>query len=80
MFNCFSLSETGPWQQVLEEALEDSRNQNDPLPLMTFKFNSISARYVQFKILEIWGTLGGGLQYFKIKKSGIGQAQGPVPV
>ena len=36
---------------------------------MTFKFNSISARYVQFKILEIWGTLGGGLQYFKIKKS-----------
>ena len=69
MFNCFSLSETGPWQQVLEEALEDSRNQNDPLPLMTFEFNSVTARYVKFKILEWWGTVGGGLQYFKIKKS-----------
>ena len=64
-----SLSETGPWQQVLEEALEDSRNQNDPLPLMTFEFNSVTARYVKFKILEWWGTMGGGLQYFKIKKS-----------
>ena len=71
MFICFSLSETGPWEQVLEEDLEDSRNQNDPLPLMTFKFNLFTARYVKFKLLSYWGKKGGGLQYFNIKKSGI---------
>ena len=36
---------------------------------MTFEFNSVTARYVKFKILEWWGTGGGGLQYFKIKRS-----------
>ena len=68
MFNCFSLSETGPWEQVLYETLEDSRNQNDPLPLKTFNFNSVTARYVKFKLLKYWGN-GGGLNYFNIKKS-----------
>ena len=75
MFNCFSLSETGPWQQVIEEALEDSRKQNDPLPLKTFKFTFKTARYVKFKLLSYWGS-GGGLQYFNIKKSGIDYTRG----
>ena len=69
-FVCFSLSENGPWQQVLDKTLEDSRNQNDPLPLQTFKFTFTTARYVKFKLLSFWGN-SGGLQYFNIKKSGI---------
>ena len=66
-FVCFSLSENGPWQQVLDKTLEDSRNQNDPLPLQAFNFNSVTARYVKFKLLSYWGY-GGGLQYFNVKK------------
>ena len=66
-FVCFSLSENGPWKQVLDKTLEDSRNQNDPLPLQAFNFNSVTARYVKFKLLSYWGY-GGGLQYFNVKK------------
>ena len=69
-FHFFSLSETGPWELVLEWTLDDSRQQNDPLPLQTFNFNSVTARYAKFKLLSHWGS-GGGLQYFKIKKAGI---------
>ena len=67
-FKFSSLSETGPWQQVLDETLEDSRSQNDPLPLQTFNFDPKTAKYAKFKLLSYWGN-GGGLQYFKIKKA-----------
>ena len=63
----FSLDETGPWQQVLDRTLNDSRNQDDPLPLQTFTFDFTASRYVKFKLLSFWGK-GGGLQYFNIKK------------
>ena len=66
----FSLHNTGPWIKVLGKTLVDSRNQIDPLPLQTFNFKSITARYVKFKLLSYWGN-GGGLQYFNVKKSGI---------
>ena len=65
---CFSISEAGPWVQILDRTLEDSRTQNDPLPLQTFNFNSVSAKYVKFKLISYWGK-GGGLQYFNLKKS-----------
>ena len=45
--------------------LEDSRQQEDPLPLQTFTFNPISARFVKFEITSFYGT-GGGLQYFNV--------------
>ena len=66
----FSITETGPWQKVLDKTLEDSRNQEDPLPLKAFNFNFVTAKYVKFKLLSYWGN-GGGLQYFNLKKSGI---------
>ena len=66
----FSLSETGPWQQVLDETLEDSREQSDPLPLQTFNFNPVTARFAKFKLISYWGD-GGGLQYFTIKQTGL---------
>ena len=34
-----------------------------------FNFNSVTARYVKFKIVS-WRAWGGGLQYFNIMKSG----------
>ena len=67
-FKFFSISETGPWKQVLDGTLDDSRQQNDPLPLQTFNFDPETARFAKFKLLSYWGS-GGGLQYFKIKKS-----------
>lgn len=76
--HCFSLSEKGPWQQVLETTLKDSRNQSDPLPLNTFNFNYVTARYVKFKLLSYWG-LGGGLQYFNVKKSQTTEASTEAP-
>ena len=66
----FSLSETGPWQQVLDETLEDSRQESDPLPLQTFTFDPVIARFSKFKLLSYWGN-GGGLQYFTIKQTGL---------
>ena len=38
------------------------------MPLQTFNFNPETARFAKFKLLSYWGS-GGGLQYFKIKKS-----------
>ena len=48
--------------------LEDSRQQQDPLPLHTFSFNAVLARFVKFEIslisscYDVWG----GLQYFNV--------------
>ena len=55
---------------MLDETLEDSRQQNDPLPLQTFNFDPVTARFAKFKLLTYWGN-GGGLQYFTIKQSGL---------
>ena len=46
--------------------LEDSRNQ-DPPPIQNLTLdNSVIVRFVKFELLEYWGDLGGGLQYFKV--------------
>ena len=56
---------SGPWNVAASGELEDSRQQEDPLPLQTFTFNPISARFVKFEITSFYGT-GGGLQYFNV--------------
>ena len=46
--------------------LEDSRKQ-DPPPIQNLTLdNSVIVRFVKFELLEYWGNLGGGLQYFKV--------------
>ena len=55
---------------MLDETLKDSREESDPLPLQTFNFDPVTARFAKFKLLSYWGN-GGGLQYFTIKQSGL---------
>lgn len=60
-----SLSEDGPWKELLEESLEDSRQQ-DPPPVQQFLFaNSAVVSFIKFIMLDYWGE-GGGLQYFAV--------------
>ena len=62
--------QAGPWSQVLYETLEDPRQQTDPLPVLAFAFSSgteVSARFVKFNLIS-WYGVGGGLQYFSVKK------------
>ena len=50
---------------MVQETLEDSRQQKDPLPLQEFPFPSQIGRYVKLEVVSYYG-LGGGLQYFNI--------------
>jgi len=63
-----SLSSEAPWEQVLQASLADPRAQTDPLPLQTFRFPEMTARFVQFN-LSSWYGWGGGLQYFRLKEA-----------
>ena len=59
----------GPWSSVVHETLEDSRDQDDPLPVLTFPLSSdikVTARFVKFNLIS-WYGYGGGLQYFHLK-------------
>ena len=69
LWNC-STSKHGPWKEVIDETLADSRNKENPLPLQAFSFESVTAKFVKFEVLS-WYGIGGGIQYFDIKKSGI---------
>ena len=62
-------------ERVLTASLEDSRQDQDPLPLQQFALNTEAKdkRFVQFKIEEWWGH-GGGLQYFSIVESQSGNS------
>ena len=60
-----SVSSAGPWTEVYSGELEDSRQQQDPLPLQTFSVHGY-ARFVKFHITSFHGTYGGGLQYFNV--------------
>ena len=64
-----SEGEWGPWDRVVHETLEDTRQQSDPLPVQTFKFSERIAKFVMFKTKSGYGT-GGGLQYFAVTHSG----------
>ena len=62
-----SLNSNGPWQELLNENLEDSRQQNSP-PVLEFMFcTPVLIQFIKFELLEFWapgtGRLGGGLQY-----------------
>ena len=61
----FSPSSTGPWTEVVSGELEDSRQQQDPLPLQTFSFSGVYARFVKFEITSCY-DVWGGLQYFNV--------------
>ena len=62
-----SLNSNGPWQELLNENLEDSRQQNPP-PVQKLVFCSpVLIQFIKFELLEFWapgaGGNGGGLQY-----------------
>ena len=64
----------GPWSEVVYETLEDSRDQSDPLPVLSFPIyneddgeEEFTARFVKFNLISWYGG-GGGLQYFAVKK------------
>ena len=60
-----SKSAEGPWQTILQENLEDSRQQRSP-PVKELLFtNPLVVRFVKFELLEFWGY-GGGLQHFSV--------------
>ncbi len=65
----FSKNKNGPWEEILDETLLDSRNQPNPLDLQSFSFEAVTAGFVKFEVLSWYGN-GGGLQYFNIEKSG----------
>ena len=64
-----SLFENGPWEEVIDESISDSRQQEKPLPFQKFNFDSVTARFVKFEVLSWYGA-GGGLQYFNVLKTG----------
>ena len=60
-----SKSAEGPWQTILQENLEDNRQQSSP-PVKELLFkNPVVVRFVKFELLEFWGQ-GGGLQHFSV--------------
>ena len=58
-----SVTNDGPWQELLIKDLEDSRHQKPP-PLQRRRItNSAVVSFIKFELLEFYGY-GGGLQYF----------------
>ena len=59
-----------PWTNVLETSLDDSRQQQDPLPLQILHLQrTVLAQFIKFELLEWYGK-GGGLQYLDIRREG----------
>ena len=61
----FSMTSAGPWTEAVNGELEDSRQQQDPLPLQTFTFPALAASFVKFQMSSYYGS-SGGLQYFNV--------------
>ena len=60
-----SKTKTGPWEQVFNTTLEDSRNQTEPIPLQKFKINNNkTTHFIKVEVPTFFGK-GGGLKYFK---------------
>ena len=58
-----AVGENGPWQTLLEEELEDTRNK--PASMRDFTFNDpVRVQFLKFDLLDYYGQTGGGLQYF----------------
>merc|ERR1712119_234316 len=73
-----SQSSEAPWEEVLQASLADPRDQTDPLPLQTFSFPMMTARFVQFN-LSSWYGWGGGLQYFRVREAAGEEGAGEDP-
>ena len=58
-------SSSGPWEEVVHQTLEDSREQTDPRPVKRFPFEKTEAQFVRFQQMSFYGS-GGGLQYFAV--------------
>ena len=57
----------GPWQELLVANLEDSRQQKPP-PVQKLMFAKSSVvSFIKVELLEYYGPIGGGLQYFAIE-------------
>ena len=55
-------NKSGPWNILLEEELEDTRNK--PAPLLNFTFSEpATVQFLKFEVISHYGP-GGGLQYF----------------
>ena len=62
-------SPEGPWEEVLHQTLQDSRQETDPLPLLKFPFSARTAKFVKFNQISYYG-MSGGLQYFSVTTQG----------
>ena len=56
-------SDGDDFEELIHTNLEDSREEEDPLPIQEFYFESVFASHVKVEILDFYGN-GGGLQYF----------------
>ena len=58
---------SGPWTMVFgSPVLDDSRQQQDPLPLQIFPLDTVTAaQFIKFELLAWYGP-SGGLQFFDI--------------
>ena len=58
-----SLDQSGPWQTLLEDQLDDTRD--IAASLLDFAFEeAVEIQFVKFELISYWGPFGGGLQYF----------------
>ena len=65
-----STTGSGPWTEILEKELKDSRRSQDPLPLQTIPLQKkISSQFLKFELISWWG-IGGGLLYFDVQRNG----------
>ena len=53
-----SMSQKGPWEEVIDETLDDKKNRMNPLPLKAFSFESGIGRFVRFEAIN-WYETGG---------------------
>ena len=54
----------GPWETLLQEELVDTTG-GKSASLLNFTFDKpVEVQYLRFDLVNYWGTLGGGLQYF----------------
>ena len=51
------------FEELIHTNLEDSREEEDPLPIQEFYFQPVPASRIKVEILDFYGN-GGGLQYF----------------
>ena len=63
-----SLNQTGVWEELLEEEVENPLTTRAPAPTIeTFYFNKATkVKYLSFELAHYWGSIGGGLDFFGV--------------